>query len=83
MNIAKRFLATLMTLTMAVAVFGCVSYKTPDDFKPTAPENALSGLHHIEIDIQDDGNGFDENQKIDDGRSHVGIQNVRESLEIQ
>ena len=55
MNIAKRFLATLMTLTMAVAVFGCVSYKTPDDFKPTAPENALSGLHHIEIDIQDHG----------------------------
>lgn len=55
MNIAKRFLATLMTLTMAVAVFGCVSYKTPDDFKPTAPANALSGLHHIEIDIQDHG----------------------------
>lgn len=35
----------------------------------------------FEVDIKDDGNGFDENQKIDDGRSHVGIQNVRESLE--
>ncbi|MBQ0001078.1 MAG: histidine kinase [Clostridiales bacterium] len=34
-----------------------------------------------EIEIQDDGNGFDQNQKIQDGRSHIGIQNVRESLD--
>ncbi|MCR4702566.1 MAG: peptidylprolyl isomerase [Saccharofermentans sp.] len=36
-------------------LFGCVKYKTPDDFKPTAPEGCLSGLHHVDIEIQDYG----------------------------
>lgn len=34
-----------------------------------------------EILVTDDGNGFDVNQKIEDGRSHVGISNVRRRLE--
>lgn len=35
---------------------------------------------HVQIVIQDDGAGFDVNRKIDDGRVHVGIQNVRTRL---
>ncbi len=33
------------------------------------------------IRVEDDGVGFDENIPIKDGRSHVGIENVRERLE--
>lgn len=33
-----------------------------------------------EIRIEDDGAGFDVNEVKNDGRSHIGIQNVRESL---
>lgn len=35
----------------------------------------------FEIQIKDNGAGFDPKQKKDDGRSHIGIQNVRESLQ--
>lgn len=55
MRFVKRILAIALTLAMTTMLFGCVDYKTPDDFKPTAPENTLTGLHHIEIEIQDYG----------------------------
>jgi peptidyl-prolyl cis-trans isomerase B (cyclophilin B) len=55
MNIVKRIVALSLTLVMSVMLFGCVKYQTPDDFKPTAPEGSLTGLHHIEIEIQDYG----------------------------
>lgn len=55
MNIVKRIIALSLTLVMSVMLFGCVKYQTPDDFKPTAPEGSLTGLHHIEIEIQDYG----------------------------
>lgn len=55
MRFVKRFLAIALTLAMATMLFGCVKYQTPEDFKPTAPEGSLSGLHHIEIEIQDYG----------------------------
>lgn len=35
---------------------------------------------YVQIVIQDDGAGFDVNRKMDDGRVHVGIQNVRTRL---
>ena len=37
-------------------------------------------LDAIEICIQDDGAGFDPNQKKEDGHSHIGIENVRNRL---
>lgn len=55
MRFVKRFLAIALTLAMTTMLFGCVKYQTPEDFKPTAPEGSLSGLHHIEIEIQDYG----------------------------
>ncbi len=55
MNIVKRISSIALTLVMTVMLFGCVKYKTPDDFKPTAPEGCLSGLHHVDIEIQDYG----------------------------
>ena len=55
MRFVKRFLAIALTLAMTTMLFGCVKYQTPQDFQPTAPEGALSGLHHIEIEIRDYG----------------------------
>ena len=55
MRFVKRFLAIALTLAMTAMLFGCVNYQTPDDFKPTAPEGCLSGLHHVDIEIQDYG----------------------------
>lgn len=55
MNIVKRISSIALTLVMSVMLFGCVQYKTPEDFKPTAPEGCLSGLHHVEIEIQSYG----------------------------
>jgi len=55
MRFVKRFLAIALTLAMTTMLFGCVKYQTPNDFKPTAPEDSLTGLHHVEIEIQDYG----------------------------
>lgn len=55
MRFVKRFLAIALTLAMTTMLFGCVKYQTPNDFKPTAPEDCLTGLHHVEIEIQDYG----------------------------
>lgn len=55
MRFVKRFLAIALTLAMTAMLFGCVNYQTPDDFKATAPEGSLTGLHHVEIEIQDYG----------------------------
>ncbi len=37
----------------------------------------------IEIIIEDDGLGFDQTQNVNDGRSHVGLENVRKRLMAQ
>lgn len=37
---------------------------------------------HYEIIIEDDGVGFDESKQKEDGRSHVGLNNVRERLDL-
>lgn len=37
----------------------------------------------IYIEVADDGVGFDIHKKINDGRSHIGIENVRKRLESQ
>lgn len=37
---------------------------------------------HYEIIIEDDGVGFDDSKPKEDGRSHVGLSNVRERLEL-
>ena len=55
MRFVKRFLAIALTLAMTTMLFGCVKYQTPDDFKATVPEGSLTGLHHVEIEIQDYG----------------------------
>ena len=55
MRFVKRFLAIALTLALTTMLFGCVKYQTPNDFKPTAPEDSLTGLHHVEIEIQDYG----------------------------
>ena len=55
MRFVKRFFAVALTLAMTTMLFGCVKYSTPEDFQPTAPEGSLTGLHHIEIEIQDYG----------------------------
>ena len=55
MSFLKKILAAAIISVMAVSSFGCVKYQTPDDFKPTTPENCLTGLHHVEIDVQDYG----------------------------
>ena len=34
-----------------------------------------------EIIVSDDGTGFDVNEKKDDGRSHVGMENIRRRLQ--
>lgn len=33
------------------------------------------------ITVSDDGAGFDVNQKLDDGKSHIGIENIRKRIE--
>lgn len=38
--------------------------------------------HGYEVTVADDGKGFDPEKKQDDGRSHVGIENVRQRLHI-
>ncbi len=55
MRTFKKLITTAIATVMAFSVFGCVKYQTPDDFKPTTPEGLLSGLHHVEIDVQDYG----------------------------
>ena len=55
MRFVKRFLAIALTLAMTTMLFGCVKYQTPNDFKPTAPEDSLTGLDHVELEIQDYG----------------------------
>ena len=37
--------------------------------------------HDDEIIVSDDGTGFDVNEKKDDGRSHVGMENIRRRLQ--
>lgn len=39
--------------------------------------------NRVTITITDDGEGFDVAQSQDDGRSHIGIENVRSRLEMQ
>ncbi|MBO4242314.1 MAG: peptidylprolyl isomerase [Clostridiales bacterium] len=53
-KIATLVLAGLFVLS---ALTGCIKYQTPDDFKPTNAdgEEYLSGLHHVEIEVQDYG----------------------------
>ncbi len=55
MSILKKIITTAMISVMAISAFGCVKYQTPEDFKPTTPDNCLTGLHHVEIDVQDYG----------------------------
>jgi two-component system LytT family sensor kinase len=42
----------------------------------------VNGNYYV-IEVVDDGVGFDINQKIDDGKNHVGISNVKKRLEAQ
>ena len=35
---------------------------------------------YFEVVIEDDGTGFDVNEKKDDGRSHIGMENARKRL---
>lgn len=55
MKSIKKIITTAIVTVMALSVFGCVKYQTPEDFQPTTPEDCLTGLHHVEIEVQDYG----------------------------
>ncbi len=51
-----KALIALMALTItSLALCGCIKYQSPEDFQPSLPEGTLTGLHHVEIEIQDYG----------------------------
>jgi len=55
----KNKIATLILSGLFVlsALTGCIKYQTPEDFQPTGTQDdsLLSGLHHVEIEIEDYG----------------------------
>ena len=77
---AMEFLIPTLTLQPLVenAVFHGVRAKESGRGVVTVATRELAD--RIEISVSDDGPGFDPEEKPRDGRSHIGLENVRERL---
>jgi len=51
----KALIALMALAITSLALCGCIKYQSPEDFQPSLPEGTLTGLHHVEIEIQDYG----------------------------
>lgn len=78
---AEQF--TMPTLTLQPIVENAVRYGTMQRIEGgTVTIASLETADAYQVVVSDDGVGFDPREKKNDGRSHVGIQNVRDRLAL-
>ena len=75
------FLVPPLSVQMVVenAIKHGVSVKPEGGTVTIRTENIPNG---VRISVEDDGVGFDTTQKPDDGRSHIGLENIKRRIEL-
>ncbi|MGN1115108.1 MAG: sensor histidine kinase [Candidatus Ornithomonoglobus sp.] len=73
---------SLPALTIQPVVENAVKYGMTKKKKLTIRINTYSDDTNYYIEILDDGKGFDVNEVKNDGKSHIGIENVRNRLQM-